>query len=337
MNKTVKPDKKLGEYEQTKPSELSLFDLPGTANQKYSNTIEFYDFMPKYYWGNVKRVNDQFLPRLEREFECKGHKFKLKLDPAKIEDRDGKVRDHYPSQREELVEDALRKIACDGNGVFLDDQASVVFSLYQLQKELKKMGHGYNKNQIKDALLICAGTTIEITSEDGGVFKSHIFETIGLQSKTERGEAFVRFNQLVTTSIRNKTFRQFNYEKSMSYKSVIARQLYKRMSHYYKQAGLMNNYAILLSTIIRDFGLTRYKTLVNNLREVKQALEELKEKDVILDSSFETFIDAKQRNKLIDTKIIITPHPRFCSDIIKANERQKGFNDSSLFQLPTSK
>ena len=338
MKKAMELVKKLEEYNNTKPEQMASFELAGVENKKYSNTIEFYDFMPKYHWGNVERINKQFLPRLEREFECKGNKFKIKIDPAKIEDKEGLVKDYYPSQREELVEDALRKLACEGNGIFLDDQAGVVCSLYQIQKELQRIGHGYNKKQIKDALFVCAGSTIEVTTEDGGgIFRSHIFETVGLQMNTERGEAYIRFNPLVTASIKNKTFRQFNYEKSMSYRNVIARQLYKRMSHYYKQAGLMNTYSILLSTIIRDFGLTKYEKLANNLREAKQAIEELKAKDVVLNYKLETILNTNQRNKLTDAKFIITPHPRFCSDVIKANERQRSITDNSLPGLSAPK
>ena len=40
------------------------------------------------------------------------------------------------------------------------------------------------------------------------------------------------------------------------------------MSHRHTQASITNSYDILLSTVIRDFGLTRYRELRNNLRDV---------------------------------------------------------------------
>jgi hypothetical protein len=109
----------------------------------------------------------------------------------------------------------------------------------------------------------------------------------------------------------------------MSFKSVIARQLHRRMSHHYIQASLSNHYAITLSTIIRDFGLKAYAELRNNLRDVRAALDELKNKEVILYYEIGKTLEAKQRNKLTDAKFSLTPHPRFCSEIINANERQK--------------
>ncbi len=100
--------------------------------------------MPKYHWGKVERIGGEFLRVLERQFECKSTKYKIEVAPAVITDRDGVKRYYYPSKREELVEDALRRLATPEKGVFLDDRAGVTFTLYQLQQELKKNGHDYN-------------------------------------------------------------------------------------------------------------------------------------------------------------------------------------------------
>lgn len=42
-----------------------------------------------------------------------------------------------------------------------------MFTLYKLQKELSKMGHGYNLNEIKEAIQVCRGATLECISDDG--------------------------------------------------------------------------------------------------------------------------------------------------------------------------
>jgi hypothetical protein len=103
-------------------------------NEKdFSHTVELYDFTPKYVWGKVERVGGVFLPRLEREFECRGKKYKLTLFPASIEDEKGGEKYHYPAKREEIVEDALRKLIAEGS-IFLDGEAGVSFTLYRLQK-----------------------------------------------------------------------------------------------------------------------------------------------------------------------------------------------------------
>ena len=330
--------KKLGEYNQEKPIQLTLFEMLSPKEQKFSNTVELYDFIPKYHWGKTERINGKFLDSLERKFECRGVNYDVKIRPASIEDKDGKERYYYPSKREELVEDALRKFAVEGQGLFLDDQAGVTFSLYQLQKELKRLGHSYSKNQIKDALLICARTNITVSTDEGKtVLVSNLFETLGLQTredwqdKTQNTRAFVRFNSLVTQSIKQRTFRQLNYDKVMSYTSVIARQLHKRMSHHYIQASLSNPYNLLLSTIIRDFGLTEYAQLRDNLRQVEIALKEMKDNEIVLSYKIEKVLDTKNRNKLLDAKFTITPDFRFAGEITQANKRQ-----ADVRKFPTS-
>lgn len=321
--------KRLDDYDQSKPVQLTLFELLLPNEREFSNTVELYDFIPKYHWGKVQRINDKFLDSLEREFECRGVKYKVKIRPASIEDRNGVERYYYPSKREELVEDALRKFVAEGQGVFLDEQAGVTFSLYQLQEELKRNGHSYSKDQIKDALLICARTNMTVTTDNGSsVLVSNLFETLGLQTRDDWKEqgnktrAFVRFNSLVTKSITSRTFRQLNYEKVMSYKNVIARQLHKRMSHHYVQASVANPYHILLSTIIRDFGLTQYAQLRDNLRDVQIALDEMVEKKALLSYKVEKVLESSKRAKLLDAKFVLLPDPSFTSEIIGANKLQ---------------
>ncbi len=324
----VEGAKNLDDYDQSRPMQLTLFELLLPQERGLSNTIELYDFIPKYHWGKVERIGGEFLRALEREFECRGQKYKVKIRPASIEDKDGMERYYYPSKREELVEDALRKFIAEGQGVFLDDAAGVTFSLYQLQEELRRNGHSYNKQEIKDALLICARTNITVTSEDGSaVLVSNLFETVGLQTREswkgtgQKTRAFVRFNALVSKSIQSRTFRQINYEKVMSYKTVIARQLHKRMSHHYIQASISNPYHILLSTIIRDLGLTLYDRLRDNLRDVQIALDEMKLKDVLLSYKIEKVLENSKRSKLLDAKFILIPNPMFAGEVTRANKR----------------
>lgn len=318
-----KEQKKFIEYKQSAPYQLSLFDL--LDNEKdFSHTIELYDFMPKYVWGKVERVGGVFLPRLEREFECRGKKYKLTLFPSSIEDENGSEKYHYPAKREEIVEDALRKLMADGGGVFLDGEAGVSFTLYRLQKELKENGHSYSRQQIKDALEILAKTSIELKSESGIVeFIFHPIEALGFNGENEETQTFVRFSPLVTKSIKERTFRLFNYKTVMSYKTVIARQLHKRMAHHYTQASLTDHYTIMLTTIIRDFGLTRRKQLKDNMREVEESLAELKEKNVVINYKADKIIEKSPRLKLVDVKISIQPHFQFVTEVKKANTRKK--------------
>lgn len=324
------PKKRVDDYEQTSSVQMELFQSLLPEDKQFSNTIEFYDFCPKYVYWRTERLQDKFLDRIERDFECRGQKYNIAIDPAKIKDSDGIVRDYFPGTVEELVEDALRKLAVDGHGLFLDDQAAVTFTLYELQQELAKTGHTYSLDQIKKALMVCVGTTIHLTTESGEtVFSDHLFETVGLNTREDwkgqgkKTKAFVRFNSLVTKSIKEGSWRQFNYEISMRFKSVVSRQLNKRLSHNFTYANMAQDFNISLSTMLRDFGLTPYEYMRDNLRHVTKALDEMVEKRVIRKYEIKNVYDANRKNKLVDAVIIVKPDLDFVNQTISSNVRQR--------------
>jgi hypothetical protein len=208
---------------RTHPEQLSLFQtfLPDNET-KYSNTIELYDAVPKYFSSKHmegKRENGKYLPILQREFEHKGQAYKLHIHPARIRYKKGGELEFYPSYREELVEEALRKIACDRlNGIYLDDRAGVQFTLYELTKELLARGHSLTQADLIEALKICNLSTIAIETPDGtAIIQSTIFPTLLLSSKSDwlknpkETRCYVQFNPLVTASIHRLTYRQFDY------------------------------------------------------------------------------------------------------------------------------
>jgi hypothetical protein len=52
--------KKLKDYEHTKPAQLTLFEMLLPNEREFSNTVELYDFIPKYHWGKVQRSTTNF-------------------------------------------------------------------------------------------------------------------------------------------------------------------------------------------------------------------------------------------------------------------------------------
>lgn len=304
---------------KSNPFQLELFTQSNKNSSEYSQTIELYDFIPKYVWGKIERVKDKFLEPIKREFVCRNVKYKLIISPAFIEEADG-FRAYFPGKREELVEDALRKLMTEDNALFLEEEASLAFTLYQLQKELAAHKHTYDYAQLKESLEILAKTNIEIESEDKSaklIFSP--IEMLGLSGQNGETQTYVKFSNLLTRSINEGTYRLFNYEKVMSYDSVIARQLHKRMAHHYIQASFTEKYEILLSTVIRDFGLTKQKRIQQNLQKVESAIEELKIKEVVLNCKTEKIYDYEKKRKLEDVKFIFQPHPSFVNDTKKAN------------------
>ena len=320
--------KALREYHREKHPQLDLFSEVLPSND-YTNTIELYDFVPKYVASVGEYIEGKFLDSKVNPFVHRGKSYTVRIDPARLVTADGQTRDHFPTHREELVEDALRKMACEGALEFFDEVAGLTFSLYALQQELRLQGHTFSLTEIKEALQICAATMLHITSEDGSVsLTSTMFETLGLASRGEENkgrkseQAFVRFNILVTKAIKEGKFRPVEYRKLMSYKRSIARQLHKRMSHFYIQASQAIPYTINLSTIIRDLGLRRYPQLLDNFRELIKALDEMQELRVLREYEFEKIVEGR-RKKFIDAKFILYPHQQFVSTVIGVNKQLK--------------
>src|SRR6266705_5574900 len=119
--------------ERTYPQQLMLFQtfIPeDDPDDKYSNTIELYDAIPKYFSNartmDAMRKDGIYLPTLERVFQHRHETYTVQIRPARVRGRTGAEKEYYPSPREELVEEALRKLACDKmNGVYLDNSTGV--------------------------------------------------------------------------------------------------------------------------------------------------------------------------------------------------------------------
>jgi len=327
-----------------KNTQLDLFQtfLCNTPNEKdkLSNTIELWDSIPKYAISqqsmNGKRTKEGFLERLSKKFIYRELEYEIRITAAIIDTEEGE-KAYYPSANEELVEDALRKIAAEQQRGFFDKpqfKSGVVFSLYLLRNELKKRGHARSYYEIVKSLNILSGSHIEIILPGGKGFAKTNFlpslATVSRQNLKEDPDAkwVAHFHPLVTQSIDALSFRQFNYHQMMSHSTQLARWLHKKLSHNYTNASYTVPYQIWLSTIRRDSGLLEYKRANDSVRKFEEALSELKGNAVIL--SFERVKDVRgERNKIIDIKYSLSPSPEFVKDVKASNKRQKDFQEQN--------
>ena len=319
-----KKNKKFADFVETENPQLSLFSLLENDRDDYSHTIELYDFLPKFVYGKPDRISGKFLETIERDFVCRKNNYRLRMTPARIKDANGVERDTYPGKREEMIEDALRKMAADGRNakaIYLNGQLSVVFSRFALQKELEEHGHTYDYRQIEEAIITLFSVSIEVTREDDDItFAFHPIEAYGFKGREGEDVTFVKFSPLVTESIQKNAFRLVNYQQLMGYKTTIARLLHKRMSHNFSQAGKNEVYHISTNTIYRDFGLKKLSNLGLQVIEVKKALEELIEAKVVLSYEAKEVFDPKRKNRKIDCVFLITHHQSFIDEAINSNK-----------------
>lgn len=306
-------------------------------HDRLSNAIDLWDSIPRYAISRRAMVKARkttgVLPLLKIDFHYKGIPFKAVIRPARIERKDGTTEDYYPSANEELIEDALRKIAAEQQSGFFDKpnyRSGVVFSLYMLREELKRRGHTRSYQEIMLSLDILSFSNIEIRTDDDqeikDITRSNYFPALAAVSRqklTEDPHAkwLAQFHPLVTQAIDALTYRQFNYHQLMSYRTQLARWLHKQLSLKYTFASLTTPFEMRYSTVRRDSGLLEaYAQERKAITALDSALDELKGHVLLNVKKTETL---GLRSKLLDVVYTLIPAPAFVAQMKAANKRQQ--------------
>jgi hypothetical protein len=322
-------------------TQLNLFqhflcNSEGERNQ-LSNVVDLWDNVPRYCISqqamNRSRYGDKFLSEHEATFQYKGRTFKRVLFPAKVRDVSGVYRDYFASANEELVEDALRKLAAEQYiGYFSRGQqrSGVVFSLHMLREELKRRGHTRSYQEIVLSLNILSRSSIEISAPAEGdmpalKINSTYLPTLAAVTRDDwardpKARWIVQFHALVTASIDQVTYRQFNYHVMMGHSTQLARWLHKQLALKYTFAGLTAPFEMRFSTIKRDSGLlASYGRERRAIEAIVEALEELKNNSVLGHIKREDICGA--RRKILDVVFTLMPSLEFIRDTKAGNKR----------------
>jgi hypothetical protein len=304
---------------------------------RLSNTFDLWDSIPRYSVSRQAmtkmRTGKGFLELLKIDFNYRGMPLKAIIQPARIEEPDGTTRDYYSSANEELIEDALRKIAAEQNSGYFDKpnfRSGVVFTLHMLRQELKKRGHTRSYQQITLSLNILARSTIEIRAADGNnaaaFTVSNYFPSLTAVSRKKliddpHAKWVVQFHPLVTQSIDTLTYRQFNYHRMMGHSTQFARWLHKQLSLKFTFASLTTPFEMRYSTIKRDSALLEnYGRERKAIEALDDAFDELKAQKVLLTVQKNDITGL--RGKIEDVIYTLTPSPGFVAEVKAANKRQ---------------
>ncbi|GAB5407251.1 MAG: hypothetical protein Aurels2KO_54820 [Aureliella sp.] len=323
----------------TTPDQLSLFQ--GIRAVGSSSTIELYDAMPKCFSSNkemeaLRRKNGgNYLETLSRIFMHRGEEYQLTIRPARIQAA-GVEREYYPSQREDLIEQALRKLATNPkNGIYLSGNLAVQFSLSELSRELERTGHGMSYKSLKQGLEINNATHVTLSGSGGKpVVKSTIFPVFIHANRTQWEEnpstakCYVKFHPLVTLSVEELSQRQLDYETMMQFRYVLSYWLFKRMSHLYVFADFTKPYNIALTTIVRDSDMVPSANPSDNLKRVRRTLDEFVQRRVII--CFDEKITRGPNNRIVDVVFQLVPTPEFKDHAVAANQQQQRMRQAEL-------
>jgi hypothetical protein len=315
-------------------------DLCNTEEERerFSNAIDLWDSIPRYSVSRQAmtkaREKGRFLENHTAEFYYRERTYSITITAARVTDLDGQQRDYYPSTTEELVEDALRKLAIDQQAGFFDKpnyRSGVVFTIYALREELKRRGHSRSFQEIILALNILSKSTIEVRERGSGellAISTYLPALIAVSrnklTDDPKAKWAAQFHPFVTRSIDEVTYRQFNYALMMSHESRLTRWLHKYLALKCTGADLFRPFSIHYATVKRDSGL------LNDERAAIEALEnafiDLKEKDII--SSYERNDVTGPRRKLLDVIFKIWPSVNFVKEVKAANLRQSQAQES---------
>lgn len=340
----------LAEVEVGRAVQLELFEAL-VESEKYSRTAEVYDAIPRFVGirQHGDRISGRFLDPHNQEFVAKrkaydpdtgqvknkSFTYNFELTPARIRRQDPKTKveayiDCFPGKREEQVEDALRFLSSQpGRSCLINNHVAVRFTLRELQAELKRHKHTYALDELREAIEVMATSVMDIKEEGGASLKSPLFPLRWVPDRDEwlKGDGdthcYVCFHPLITKSVMELGARQLFYEIAMQLKSPIAVWLLKKMSHYYIYASPHKPYEVLLSSIVRDYGLKTTMRFRDQKRQVMDAIDELVQKKIISCPEPNVIFGGVRGTKVEDVYFELFATEEFTKAMREANARHK--------------
>lgn len=301
---------------------------------RLSNCIDIWDSTPRYSVSRKEQTKRRDanggLPLLTIPFEYRGLRYSAVIQPAMVRDGD-QVLAFYPSASEELVEDALRKLAVRQNQGFYEQEkarSGVSFSLHELREELAVRGHTRSYHQIMQSLTILQRSHIEIRSGDGRgerfIAANYLPAVAAVSSKQlvdDPGARWVaQFHPLVTQSIDRLTYRQFNYDQMMRHATQLARWLHRQLSLKFTFAGFTApDFEMRYSTIRRDSAMLNRGRERDNRKDVDDAFAELVHGGVLQEVNKKTHTAA--RGSVAEVVYSLKPSRDFVREMKAANKR----------------
>jgi hypothetical protein len=265
--------------------QLSLF---GATSKAHINYIALYDLAPRFAQRNAKMAGT-ILTSIKREFPFGEELYKVTVTPARITDSEGNERDVLPGEREQLVEDVVRKFAAERLFLGSQNEVTAVFSVYAIQKELSRHNHTFSRQEIKEALQILHKSTIEITrvvdpksKKPKPVLSAAAFPVLMFRDENDsESQASVQLNPLVAQGIKALVYEQVNYDWMMKIKGQLPRWVFKNVSLMLADNESNRNTVEIRASEIGNSSGSNWQRSRQMLAEVTRAIQKLKDLDVI--------------------------------------------------------
>lgn len=318
--------------------------------EDYSNLVSIYDALPRFSWA-TKTVRDMSSMTTQLEGKLNNEPFRVTMKavsmevPVKVKGKATGAKEWvgvYPGVREECVEEAIRKFSTQP-GRFNESECSVRFSLYELRRELKSVGHTYTYDELRQALDILAQSslTIQTRTADGESIDviSNYLPFLALRSRNKSSKHYVEvkdmaeedksnatqcvavLHPLISRAIERGDFRLYDYSTSMRLTNSLAKIMNRELSMRWRNASPSHPYRFHLVEFLTRTARGLSNRMPEDFRAVNTALQQLVDQGVL--SSFVSTPVKKPKGKgAIDYSYEVLPTNRFVSMIIDGHRRE---------------
>lgn len=296
--------------------QLSLFESP---DNRQANYTALFDLAPRYMQRSSRKKDTAYLDGVSREFSFNGERYGLSITPARIRDASGTERDELPGEREQLVEDVIRKLASNRIRLGAQNEVLTTFSVYSICTELRRHHHTFSKTEVKEALQVLHRSVIEITkvNETAGkkkkaIVSASVFPALYLKDDNDpQSQSYVQLNPFLAEAIKSLTFDQVDYEWMMQIKGQMTRWVFKNISLMLAandtEAELME---IRASDIAMNYG-SQWSRWRDMLAQVQKSIQQLVQVDMISDFESKDIMDGKKK---VDVIYILRLSEKFMED-----------------------
>jgi len=322
----------------SKSFQMDLFsEFLANDESEFSNTVDLWERIPKYFLSpqeqKTLRTNEGLAQSYSQDYVLRGKNgeplpYKVKIQPALIEQPDGTDKAFFPTRSEELIEEVLKKIFTEQNLGIHDPknvESWVKFSYSMIKRELEQRGCSRNHPEIKQSLEIMSKCILTVFEDEKEIYTGSILQdycSVDRRRFLDDPKAYhvARLSVFISHAVNTLQFRQYNYKRLMDCKEQLSRWLLRRLINRFTYASLLTNHHFMFSTIKTESGLLRQSVERNNRLKVLAALDELKKTGAIFSYDVE---EKRAGRKIADVKYTVTPTHEFSSEQKAANKREK--------------
>lgn len=288
--------------------------------EKLSNLFTAWSSIPKYNGaalaGKSQSVGEP-LPILTHRFIHDGDEFVMKLTPAQIQEVvDGKEESvfYYPGITEEYLELSLVKMAMERAKLFEPHRKGdgyaygATFSLSGLRNFMSAQKKGRTYPEIVKSLDILNKCNLEViingeSTASAPILPEKLSHTQnGYKNADPSSRWSCRFHPLISTSINNRNYRQYNITRLMDTKTRAALSLSKMLLTQARNLSSEHPFRIFYTDFVKHCGELNYTRRSDGIRKFIRTAESLKKFGTLSEVRVKKIFGSRS-NRVVDVEL----------------------------------